>query len=47
MTNFLQVPNKLYSKNKRQINKNKQKTRIEKISSRKVIIHSLNSFDEK
>ena len=47
MTNFLQILNKLSSKKRKQINKSKQKTNIEKTSSRKAIIYSLDSFDKK
>ena len=46
-TKFLQTLNKLSSKKKRQINKNKQKTSIEETSSRKVTISSLTSSDKK
>ena len=45
MTNFLQIPNKLSGKKKRQINKRKQKTNIGETSSRKATISSLDSFD--
>ena len=41
------MPNKLSSKKRRQIIKNKRKTSIGKTSSRKAIISSLNSFDKK
>lgn len=41
MTDFLQMPDKLFSKKKRQINKSKQKVSIEEISSRKATINSL------
>ena len=47
ITDFFQVQNKLSSKKKRQINKNKRKTRIEEISPREASISSLNSFDKK
>ena len=47
MTDFLQTPNKLSSKKKRQINKSKRKASIEKSSSRKATINSLESFDKK
>ena len=47
MTNFLQILNKLFSKNRRQINKSKQKASIKKISSKKSIISSLESSDKK
>lgn len=47
ITDFLQTPNKLSSKKKRQINKNKQKASISKTSSRKTTINSLNNLDKK
>ena len=47
MTDFLQTPNKLYSKKRKQINKSKQKTSRKKTSSRKVTISSLDSSDKK
>ena len=47
MTNFLQTPNKLFSKKMRQINKSKRKTSIGETSSKKAIISSLDSFDKK
>ena len=47
MTNFLQMPNKLFSKKKRQINKSKQKVNIEEISSKKATISSLKSSSKK
>ena len=47
MTDFLQTPNKLSSKKKRQINKSKQKASIGETSSRKAIISSLDSSDKK
>ncbi len=47
MTDFLQMPNKLFSKKRRPINKSKQKANIGKISSRKATINSLDSFDKK
>ena len=47
MTNFLQTPNKLSSKKKRQINKNKQKASIGEISLNKATINSLKSSDKK
>ena len=47
MTNFLQTPNKLFSKKRRQINKSKRKASIEKSSSRKATINSLESSDKK
>ena len=45
--NFLQMPNKLSSKKRRQINKSKRKTNIGKTSLRKATISSLDSFDKK
>ena len=47
MTNFLQMPNKLSSKKKRQINKSKRKANIGETSSRKATINSLESFQKK
>ena len=47
MTNFLQTPDKFFSKKRRQINKNKIKTSIEEINSRTTIINNLASFDKK
>ncbi len=47
MTDFLQTPDKLSSKKRRQINKNKQKASIEEISSRKATINSLDSSNKK
>ena len=47
MTDFLQTPNKLSSKKKRQINKSKQKASIRETSSRKATISSLESSDKK
>ena len=47
ITNFLQTSNKLSSKKRRQINKNKQKTSIGKTSSRKATISYLNNSDKK
>ena len=47
MTNFLQMSDKLSSKKRRQINKNKQKTSIRKTYSRKFIIDSFDNFDKK
>ena len=47
MTDFLQMPNKLSSKKRRQINKNKRKTSIEESSLRKATINSLESSDKK
>ena len=47
MTDFLQTPNKLSSKKRRQINKNKRKASIEESSSRKATINSLESSDKK
>ncbi len=47
MTNFLQIPNKLSSKKKRQINKSKRKTSIGETNERKAIFSSLDSSDKK
>ena len=47
MTNFLQTLNKLSSKKKRQINKNKQRASIKKTSLRKTNISSLDNSDKK
>ena len=47
MINFLQMPNKLSSKKRRQINKSKRKTSIKGTSLRKAIISNLNSSDIK
>ena len=47
MTDFLQTPNKLSSKKRRQINKSKKKASIEESSSRKATINSLKSSDKK
>ena len=47
MTDFLQTPNKLSSKKKRQINKSKQKTSIGETSSKKATISSLDSSNKK
>ena len=47
MTNFLQTPNKLSSKKRRQINKSKRKASLGETSSRKAIISSLDSPDKK
>ena len=47
MIDFLQTPNKLSSKKRRQINKSKRKASIEKSSSRKATINSLESSDKK
>ena len=47
MTDFLQTPNKLSSKKRRQINKSKRKASIEESSSRKATINSLESSDKK
>ena len=47
MTDFLQTPNKLFSKKRRQINKSKRKANIEESSSRKATINSLESSDKK
>ena len=47
MTDFLQTPNKLSSKKRRQINKSMRKTSIGETSSRKATISSLSSSDKK
>ena len=47
MTDFLQTPNKLSSKKRRQINKSMRKTSIGETSLRKATISSLGSFDKK
>ena len=47
MTDFLQTPNKLSSKKRRQINKSKRKTSIGETSSKKATISSLDSSDKK
>ena len=47
MTDFLQTPNKLSSKKRRQINKSMRKTSIGETSSRKATISSLGSSDKK
>ena len=47
MTDFLQTPNKLSSKKRRQINKSKRKASIEESSSRKATINSLESSNKK
>lgn len=47
MNNFFKVPNQLFIKKNKQIIKNKWKAIIEKTSSRKAIISSLNYFDKK
>ena len=47
LTNFLQTINKLSSKKRRQINKNKRKTNVGETSSKKATISSLDSFDKK
>ena len=47
MTDFLQTPNKLFSKKRRQINKSKRKANIEESSSRKATINSLESSNKK
>ena len=47
ITDFLQTPNKLSSKKKRQINKSKRKASIGETSSRKATISSLDSSDKK
>ena len=41
------MPNKLFNKKRRSINKNKQKASIKKTSSRKATISSLESSDKK
>ena len=47
MTDFLQMPNKLCGKKRRQINKSKRKASLGETSSRKAIISSLDSPDKK
>ena len=47
MTDFLQMPNKLFSKKRKQINKSKGKVNRKKTSSRKTTINSLESSDKK
>ena len=47
MTDFLQTPNKLSSKRRKQINKSKQKASIKNTNSRKATISSLESSDKK
>ena len=47
MTDFLQTPNKLFCKKRRQINKSKRKASIKESSSRKTTINSLESSDKK
>lgn len=47
MTEFLQTPNELSNKKKRQINKSKWKRSIRESRSREVIISYLDSFDKK
>ena len=47
ITDFLQTPNRLSSKKRRQINKSKRKTSIGETSSRSATISSLESFDKK
>ncbi len=47
MTDFLQTPNKLSVKKRRQINKSKRKASLGETSSRKPIISSLDSPDKK
>ncbi len=47
MTDFLQTPNKLSGKKRRQINKSKRKASLGETSSRKAIISSLDSPDKK
>ncbi len=47
MTDFLQTPNKLSGKKRRQINQSKRKASLGETSSRKAIISSLDSPDKK
>ncbi len=47
MTDFLQMPDKLSNKKKRQINKNKWQASIGETSSRKATINNLNSSAKK
>ena len=47
ITDFLQTPNKLSSKKRRQINQSKRKASLGETSSRKAIISSLNSLEKK
>lgn len=47
ITDFLQMPDKLSSKMRKQINKSKQKANIRETILRKVIINSLDNFDKK
>ncbi len=47
ITNFLQTPDKLLCKKRRQINKSKRKPSIREISSRKATINNVDSFDKK
>ncbi len=47
MTDFLQMPDKLSSKKRRQINKSKRKASIGETSSRKATMNSLDSSDKK
>lgn len=47
MPDFLQMPNKLTDKKRRQINKSKPKASLRETSSKKVIIGSFNNFDKK
>ncbi len=47
MTDFLQMPDKLFSKKRRQINKSKRKASIGETSSRKATINSLDNSDKK
>lgn len=47
MTHFLQMPNKLFSKKRKQINQSKRKANIREISLRKTTINSLESSDKK
>ena len=47
MTDFLQTPDKLFSKKRRQPNQSKQKMNIRETSLRKTTINCLDSFDKK
>ena len=47
ITDFLQTPNKLSSKKRRQINKSKRKASIEETSSKKAMNSSLKNSDKK
>ena len=46
MTDFLQTPNKLSNKKRREINQSKQKTSIGETSLRKAIMSNLDSLDK-